>query len=101
MKILTITNNKGGVAKTTSVQNIGAALEKLGYKVLLVDLDPQGNLSSSFGINTDKITLAEAIFDQISDFVSDKVKEISPEVDPQIRISKDYEYQKEATDETW
>ena len=55
MKILAITNNKGGVAKTTSVQNIGAAFAKLGYKTLLVDLDPQGNLSSSFGINVDNL----------------------------------------------
>lgn len=55
MRILAITNNKGGVAKTTSVQNIGAAFEKLGYKVLLIDLDPQGNLSSSFGINIDDL----------------------------------------------
>lgn len=55
MRILAITNNKGGVAKTTSVQNIGAAFEKLGYKVLLIDLDPQGNLSSSFGINIDNL----------------------------------------------
>ena len=65
MKILTITNNKGGVAKTTSVQNIGAAMEQLGYKVLLVDLDPQGNLSSSFGINTDK--LDKTIFDAMKE----------------------------------
>lgn len=55
MRILAVTNNKGGVAKTTSVQNIGAAFEKLGKKVLLVDLDPQGNLSSSFGINIDNL----------------------------------------------
>ena len=55
MRILAITNNKGGVAKTTSVQSIGAALEKLGKKVLLVDLDPQGNLSSSFGIDIDNL----------------------------------------------
>lgn len=55
MKILAITNNKGGVAKTTSVQSIGAAFEKLGKKVLLIDLDPQGNLSSSFGIDIDNL----------------------------------------------
>lgn len=55
MRILAITNNKGGVAKTTSVQSIGAAFEKLGKKVLLIDLDPQGNLSSSFGIDIDNL----------------------------------------------
>jgi chromosome partitioning protein len=57
MKILAITNNKGGVAKTTSVQSLGAAFEKLGKKVLLIDLDPQGNLSSSFGLNIDDLYL--------------------------------------------
>lgn len=55
MRVLAITNNKGGVAKTTSVQSIGAAFEKLGKKVLLIDLDPQGNLSSSFGIDIDNL----------------------------------------------
>jgi len=65
MKILAITNNKGGVAKTTSVQNIGAAFAKLGYKTLLVDLDPQGNLSSSFGINVDN--LDKTIYDAMKE----------------------------------
>lgn len=55
MKIITITNNKGGVAKTTSVHSIGAALSRLNKKVLLIDLDPQGNLSSAFGINIDSL----------------------------------------------
>ena len=65
MKILAITNNKGGVAKTTSVQNIGAAFEQLGKKVLLVDLDPQGNLSSSFGIDIDN--LDKTVYDAMKD----------------------------------
>jgi len=49
--ILTISNHKGGVGKTTSAINIGAAFSSLGYRVLLIDLDPQANLSQSLGIN--------------------------------------------------
>lgn len=48
-RVISIANNKGGVGKTTSVQNIGAALNKLGYSVLLIDLDPQANLTEAFG----------------------------------------------------
>jgi chromosome partitioning protein len=49
-KIITISNHKGGVGKTTSTINIGAGLNRLGKKVLLIDLDPQANLSQSLGI---------------------------------------------------
>lgn len=49
MKILSFVNQKGGVAKTTSCLNIGAALAIAGKKVLLVDLDPQGSLSKCAG----------------------------------------------------
>ena len=49
-KIISITNHKGGVGKTTSAINIGAGLSKLGKKILLVDLDPQANMSISLGI---------------------------------------------------
>jgi chromosome partitioning protein len=50
-KILALSNHKGGVGKTTSTINIGAALHKLGKKVLIIDLDPQSNLSQSLGLN--------------------------------------------------
>jgi chromosome partitioning protein len=49
-KVIAISNHKGGVGKTTSTINIGAGLNKLGKKILLIDLDPQANLSQSLGI---------------------------------------------------
>ncbi len=49
-KILSVLNHKGGTAKTTTTLNVGAALSILGYRVLLVDLDPQANLSQSLGV---------------------------------------------------
>jgi chromosome partitioning protein len=54
-KVISISNHKGGVGKTTSAINIGAGLNKLGKKILLIDLDPQANLSQSLGlINQDR-----------------------------------------------
>lgn len=49
-KIVSIANNKGGVAKTTTTQNIAAALSKSGKDVLIIDTDPQGNLTTCFGL---------------------------------------------------
>jgi chromosome partitioning protein len=50
-RIISISNHKGGVGKTTSVVNIGAGLAKHGRKVLLIDLDPQANLTNSYGLS--------------------------------------------------
>jgi chromosome partitioning protein len=50
MKIISIGNQKGGVAKTATAANLGAFLAESGYKVLLADLDPQGSLTMSMGV---------------------------------------------------
>lgn len=55
--IITISNHKGGVGKTTSTINIGAGLEKLGKRVLLVDIDPQANLTTSAGVTQPRETI--------------------------------------------
>jgi chromosome partitioning protein len=60
-KVITVGNHKGGVGKTTSAVNIGAGLNSLGSKVLLVDLDPQANLSQSLGIAPTQSNIYTAI----------------------------------------
>src|ERR1700709_1429925 len=55
---LAIANQKGGVAKTTTVASVGAALAELGHSVLLVDLDPQACLTFSLGIDPEDLDLS-------------------------------------------
>src|SRR6185437_10532634 len=60
-QVIALANQKGGVAKTTTTLNLGVAFAERGYRVLLIDLDPQGNLTMSQGLNPD--TIERSMFD--------------------------------------
>jgi chromosome partitioning protein len=61
MKIIALVNHKGGVGKTTTTLNLGKSLSLMGKKVLLIDLDPQANLSQSLGIREPENTVFEVL----------------------------------------
>ncbi len=67
-KIIAITNQKGGVGKTTTSINLSAAIAESGKKVLVVDMDPQGNTTSGFGVNKNELenTVYELILEECS-----------------------------------
>jgi len=58
IRTIAISNQKGGVAKTTTCLSLGACLAELGQSVLLIDLDPQANLTTSLGLRPDKLRRA-------------------------------------------
>ncbi|MBN2439755.1 MAG: ParA family protein [Spirochaetales bacterium] len=65
-KTIVFANQKGGVGKTTSAVNVGAYIAERGKKVLLIDFDPQGNLSSNLGADTEQAGIYELITGKIS-----------------------------------
>lgn len=82
-KIIAITNQKGGVGKTTTAVNLAACLAELGKRVLLIDTDPQGNATSGFSIN--KVEQENTIYELLLQEVS--IKEcIIPDVMPGVSV---------------
>lgn len=71
-KTVAIVNQKGGVGKTTTAVNLSAALGSKGYKILLVDIDPQGNSTSGMGVN--KRGLKKSVYDVLINSVP--IKEV-------------------------
>ena len=78
LKVWTIANQKGGVGKTTTTVALAGLLSELGHKVLVMDLDPHGSLTSYFGYDPDSLTLSSfQIFQDNDDFTPEYIKSLT------------------------
>ena len=81
-KIIAVANQKGGVGKTTTTISLAASLAELQKKILVIDVDPQGNTTSGFGVdkNDQENTIYELLLDDCS--VNETIiKEVVPNLD--------------------
>ena len=75
-KIISILNHKGGTGKTTTTVNLGKALSLIGYKLLLIDLDAQANLSQSLGVEDESETISEVFGQKLQQLPIKKIDEM-------------------------
>ena len=84
-KVIAFANQKGGVAKTTTTLNLAVAFVEKGFRVLCVDMDPQGNLTMSQGIDPD--TLEKSMYDVLVHQTS--IREVDPQARDRRRLRVD------------
>ena len=80
--LITLCNQKGGVGKTTTAVNLGAALAEQGQRVLMVDLDPQGALTAYWGLETEnsQVTIYQLLLND-SEPATDAIRRVRPRID--------------------
>ena len=78
MKVIAVANRKGGVGKTTTTINIATAMAAIGKKVLVLDLDPQGNATTSMGLDKKNCEFSsyDVLINNIEDFLKKAKKRL-------------------------